>query len=99
MPDTPPDPNQILIATNSQQFAYNFTIKWDDGQTDENVKDNIIHTYDIAGTYTVEITGKFPQTVFGSGFNSNSRKLLSIEQWGDINWKSIKMPLVDALIS
>ena len=72
--------NGITITTNPD-FAteYDYHVDWGDGTTDENLTDNYTHTYDAAGTYTVTISGSFPQPYFGGC----SRKLLSVEQWGD----------------
>jgi len=80
------DDNQITITTNSS-YAYDYSIHWGDGQSDDNVAGDITHTYSTSGTYTVTISGDFPQTYF-IGTNSDAKKLLSIEQWGDIKWQS-----------
>jgi len=78
--------NQIQIKTSGG--GYNYTVDWGDGQTDSNVAGDITHTYAIAGTYTVSITGDFPQIIFGTG--TDAQKLLSIEQWGNIQWRSMQ---------
>ena len=36
------------------------------------------------GTYTVEIDNQFPRIYFAGG--NDKAKLLSVDQWGDINW-------------
>jgi len=79
------DDNQIQIKTSSE--GYNYTVDWGDGQTDSNVAGDITHTYATTGTYTVSITGDFPQIIFGE--NTDAEKLLSIEQWGSIQWQSM----------
>ena len=76
---------RILIKTFGS--GYNYTIDWGDGQTDSNVTGDIIHLYSAIGTYTVSITGDFPRIIFGR--NTDANKLLSIEQWGDIQWQSM----------
>ncbi len=64
--------------------GYDYQIDWGDGSSDENVNDNITHTYTIPGTYTVSISGDFPQIYF-----LQKQKLLSVEQWGTIQWRSM----------
>jgi len=88
-------PNQIKIGTNPDLF-YNYTISWGDGRINEGVPDDIIHTYTTAGTYTIEIRGAFPQPFFGNlvniatpPSNYDASKLISIEQWGGIEWKTM----------
>ncbi len=88
-------PNQIKIGRNPQ-LNYNYTISWGDGKINENVTKDIIHLYDVPGTYTIEIRGTFPQPFFGNASDLatplsdyDASKLVSIEQWGDIEWKSM----------
>lgn len=92
---------QIKIGTRPFHYSYNYTVDWGDGSKDENVTGSIIHTYDTVGIYTVKISGVFPRlwskdefVLVGSddyelveAYDSN--KILSVEQWGDIAWKSM----------
>ncbi|VAW56208.1 Chitinase [hydrothermal vent metagenome] len=93
-------PNQVKIGFNpNPQLSYNYNISWGDGTTNEGVQRNIVHTYEVAGTYTIEIRGDFPQPFFGNGSidpsdpsanaNYDASKLISIERWGGIKWKSM----------
>ncbi len=90
------DDDQIVITTNRSFNNYNYNVDWGDGSTSENRTGNSIHTYAAPGIYTVAITGRFPQTYFAleadginfEGYDNN--KLLSVEQWGDVNWQSMK---------
>ena len=88
--------NQISIPTNSETYTYNYFVDWGDGTSDTNVSGDANHTYASAGTYTVKVFGEFPQIYFHQGYtgndndlNSDKRKLLSIEQWGNIQWHSM----------
>jgi len=89
------DDNQIMIGTLGT--GYDYGVDWGDGNVDENVTGDIVHTYDAAGTYTVSISGDFPHLYFaeqvpqkgGTQFYSDHRKLRSVEQWGDIQWRSM----------
>lgn len=63
--------------------TYNFTVSWGDNTTSIITAYNqaeVTHTYPIAGTYTVEITG----TCYGFRFNNggDKLKLLNISSWG-----------------
>jgi len=80
------DDNQITIPTYGD--GYNYNVDWGDGTTDTGLTGNHTHTYASAGTYTVEITGDFPQIRFIGG--TDKEKILSIEQWGNISWRTMK---------
>ncbi len=77
--------NQITIPTNG--VGYNYTVDWGDGTSDSEVTGSITHTYDQPGTYSVSISGDFPRIYFN--FGGDNFKLLTIEQWGDIQWDSM----------
>ncbi|MBC8754430.1 BspA family leucine-rich repeat surface protein [Kordia sp. YSTF-M3] len=81
------DNNSIKIPRNSL-YNYNYNINWGDGTTNLNVTGNITHAYTTSGTYTVTITGDFPQIYFGN--TGDPEKLLSVDQWGNQVWKSMR---------
>jgi hypothetical protein len=66
---------------------YSFTVNWGDGSEESfSGGTHPEHVYAEPGIYTVSITGAFPAIrCIGS---SDGRKLLSVEQWGDIAWLS-----------
>ena len=90
--------NQINIKRNS---INSFNIDWGDGKKDLNVSSqDILHTYDDVGTYTVKIWGDFSSMYFetsgylgatGESYQplNDNFKLLSIKQWGKIEWNSM----------
>ncbi|BCE01755.1 BspA family leucine-rich repeat surface protein [Marinicellulosiphila megalodicopiae] len=82
--------SQITLEVNSE-FSYDFTVDWGDGQTDSNVTSEITHTYSQVGEYQVIISGTYPQIYFASSRSteSDSRKLLSVEHWGNNVWLSM----------
>ena len=91
------DDNQITIHTASG-MTYNYRVEWGDGSFDENVTGEITHTYASAGEYTVSITGTFPQPFFKATFDAtqtDSQKLLSVEQWGNRTWRSMRQAFFD----
>ncbi len=90
--------NELEIYTLENE-VYDYVIEWGDGNRDVNVTGNITHTYSQPGTYQVEISGVFPAIIngdFASQEGSNiviqrdGRKLLTIEQWGDIEWSTMQ---------
>ncbi|MCJ8311332.1 MAG: BspA family leucine-rich repeat surface protein, partial [Pseudomonadales bacterium] len=82
--------NQIRLEINSD-FTYDFNVDWGDGQNNSNVTSEITHTYSQAGEYQVIISGTYPQIYFASdsALNSDSRKLLSVDHWGNNHWLSM----------
>ena len=79
--------DQLIIST-SPDFSYNYSVDWGDGLIDNKVAGDITHTYASAGTYTVSITGDFPQTYFDESHDNS--KLVSVEQWGNRQWRSME---------
>ena len=85
--------DSITIPTKggSDVTDYNFWIDWGDGTEPENAMGddpNPPHTYDTAGTFTVQITGTFPHFYLNNAVAIKA-KLLSVEQWGNIAWESM----------
>ncbi|UXP33376.1 BspA family leucine-rich repeat surface protein [Reichenbachiella agarivorans] len=81
--------NFIKVPINSG-FNYSYIVDWGDGSTDNTLYTNTkapIHEYALAGTYTVSIYGQFP-VFYGPGITDRT-KLLSIDQWGDIEWETM----------
>jgi surface protein len=89
--------NKITYIEKDADTGYNYSVDWGDGKIENNLTKDATHTYSSAGTYTVSIYGKFPHIEFGKNsdgdvntIESDARKLLSIEQWGDIKWSSME---------
>ena len=84
------DSDSISIKLNLD-YNYNFDIDWGDGQIDKGVTSDITHKYSNSGTYTVKITGDFPNFYLGGWGNTDydHDKLISVKQWGTQAWKSM----------
>lgn len=67
----------------------NYDIDWEnDGVFDDfGVTGAIIHDYGVEGTFTVAIRGNLSRIAFYSC--GDSKKLLSVEQWGNNEWESM----------
>ncbi|TVP99390.1 MAG: BspA family leucine-rich repeat surface protein [Balneolaceae bacterium] len=93
--DNPGDSENNQITLTLLGDGYDFTVNWGDGNSDDFVINpgNLIpqvitYTYIAPGTYTVEITGDFPRIYFDNGLDTE--KILSVEQWGDIEWSTME---------
>ena len=74
----------ISIPINREE-RFDFTVDWGDGSINENVNKNIDHAYKKNGVHVVRITGLFPSINFYDKDN-----LISVRQWGDNKWSSMK---------
>ncbi|WP_051336140.1 BspA family leucine-rich repeat surface protein [Aquimarina latercula] len=79
--------DQFEVETNND-FTYNINIDWGDGEYDNNVTSDIIHTYDVPGIYNVAIIGEFPNPYFG--VFGDGEKVLSIDRWGTFEYLSME---------
>lgn len=77
--------NQIAIPTIG--FGYQYTVDWGDGDVETGLTSDAIHSYKTPGVYKISITGKFPAIYFNNA--GDREKILSVDQWGGINWKSM----------
>ena len=86
-----------LFSSSDTQFeipttggGYNYNVDCDSDGTNEAtaVNGNYICNYNTAGDYTISITGDFPQIY--SDFSNDCEKLLSVNQWGNGVWRSMK---------
>jgi len=86
--------NQIIIPTAGD--GYNYSVDWGDGTSSKQLTLDAKHTYKNAGTYKIKILGAFPRIYFGQNvdynletYENDSRKILSIDQWGANRWESM----------
>ncbi len=66
----------------------NYTVYWGDGSVTMHIGD-AIHTYTSAGNHTISITGGFT-LINLAGDMDNAAKIISIDQWGDVQWESMQ---------
>ncbi|MGO3810456.1 BspA family leucine-rich repeat surface protein [Mesonia sp.] len=77
------------ITIPTEGTGYDYTIDFGDGSILNNQTGDTSHTYASPGTYTVSITGDFPRIYFTGSTAFMTRKIKSVEQWGDIQWQSM----------
>ncbi|MEP0262670.1 BspA family leucine-rich repeat surface protein [Dokdonia sp.] len=86
----------ITIPVTSN-YVYDYAVIWGDGTSQTGITGDATHSYATSGTYTVKILGTFPAIHLGvSGGRDNAEKLLTIEQWGAIQWLSMDSAFEDA---
>lgn len=83
---------QFKIRTNSEKYSYNYNVSTNDevvNATSElkNVSGDLLLEYKNPGVHTVKISGRLPHMHYKLG--GHSRKIISIENWGDIRWKNM----------
>ena len=90
----------IVISTEggSDVTNFDFQIDWGDGTIQDITGDdpNPNHKYASADTFIVAITGTFPHLNLLHAPSHNNEKLLSIEQWGNIEWENMAHAFYDA---
>ena len=62
-------------------------INWGDGNTTTGVSGTASHTYAAAGHHTVSVSGLTGISLSG---HADAPKLVSIDQWGDVSWTSMR---------
>jgi DNA-binding beta-propeller fold protein YncE len=92
--------DEIVIPTDPGS-SYYYDLYWEDvndsarKDTIHNVKGNLTIDFDTPGTYRIEIAGTFPRILFldpNAPMESQTidpLKIISIEQWGGIQWTSM----------
>jgi surface protein len=76
--------NQIQLPL-VDSLPYYFNIDWGDGSTDTITswdQPETLHTYTTPGIYTLTISGYVPDWSFGASLVPDYEKILSITQWG-----------------
>ena len=80
-------PNEPVTIPTGGAGAY--TVDWGDGTTSANVTGSQTHQYASPGDHTIRISGDFSRIHLG-GDPDNAAKLVSIDQWGDIRWTTMR---------
>nr|WP_297788163.1 BspA family leucine-rich repeat surface protein [uncultured Allomuricauda sp.] len=83
------DGDSITIGTNAN-YEYDYTVDWGDGTVEELSIQNPTHQYEIAGTYNVAVQGQFPAIVMGDSDVKSREALISLNQWGNIEWRTME---------
>jgi surface protein len=75
----------IYFPFQGSSYGYTYNVDWGDGNNDWN---HSSHSYATPGTYTVSVTGTFPNFSFSP--SGNADKIRSVEQWGTNVWTSMR---------
>jgi len=81
--------NNTFILPTDNVSVYDYYIDWGKGGV-EHITANTsqTHVYTSSGTYQIKIIGTFPRIYFNN--TGDKRKLMSIDNWGDIEWGSFE---------
>ncbi len=81
--------NSCVTIPTASGSTYDYDIDWEnDGIFDDlNVSGDVTHDYGSVGTYQIAIRGDFPRILFND--EGDKEKILTIDQWGDIEWQSM----------
>ena len=80
--------NQTITIPTNDALTYAYTVNWGDGNSDTTTyTGDASHRYTLQTTYTVSITGVFPQIYFNGGGDRTS--IRSIRRWGPQVWQSM----------
>ena len=66
-----------------------YHVDWGDNTTSTGVTGDSTHTYAEAGNHTVSISGGF-ERIHLDYLQPNAGRLVSIDQWGDVSWTSMR---------
>jgi len=83
-------PNEKIIIPIHPSLDYNYNIDWEnDGVIDDSLVTKAgEHTFSTAGLHQIAITGDFPSIYINDA--SEKEKIVSIDQWGDIQWETME---------
>ncbi|MCV6630480.1 MAG: BspA family leucine-rich repeat surface protein [Flavobacteriaceae bacterium] len=83
-------PQYSLYFAAKDKSEYDVVIDWGDGTLEKNAFQDtetasyLVHTYANRQTYKIKIYGKFPSMA------TDTKLIVGIEQWGDIEWESME---------
>ncbi len=84
--------NEMITLPLRTGFNYNMTVDWGDGSPvaliDSFGDADKSHTYALAGTYTVTLTGTAEAWYFNNGLDKD--KIMTVPELGDMNWVSFE---------
>ncbi|MCC5907320.1 MAG: DUF285 domain-containing protein [Balneolaceae bacterium] len=95
------NPDQVTIPVDPNE-TYLYDIYWED-VSDETINNTLAEqtgettiTFPAPGTYRLEITGTFPRILFTLANIEEAQKILSVQQWGAIEWTSMQLAFYGA---
>ena len=86
--------NKTFMIITIPGETYNYAVICQNGGDIKQAEGDFNCTYATEGNYTISISGIFPG--FDYNGSSEARKFVSIDQWGDIVWKSMASAFIGA---
>jgi surface protein len=82
--------NDTFVLPLPSAGTYDYYVDWGDSTGEEHsvLNTSLTHIYSSPGTYQISIRGTFPRIYFNA--TGDRMKLISIDQWGDIEWSSFE---------
>ncbi len=81
---------KFLISTNGDGYDYTLDCE-DDGTLDYGSLDGDFNcTYSTPGVYQIRIYGDFPEIAFNYYEHKDAKKLISLDEWGDHSFRTLK---------
>ncbi|MBP6859635.1 MAG: DUF285 domain-containing protein [Candidatus Magasanikbacteria bacterium] len=95
--DNPGSSSSTAFTIPTNGAGYNYNVDCDNDTIDEFSAQTTAVTcvYPVAGTYTIVISGTFPQIFFN--YAGDVEKLLSVDQWGTNVWTSMAFAFAGAV--
>jgi flagellin-like protein len=91
--------DQFEVSTGSGTFDYN--VSWEEvggsnSGEQTGVNGDTTLNFPSSGVYELSITGDIPHIQYDTVFDADAPKIISIEQWGTIEWESMNGMFVSA---
>ena len=71
-------------------FTYDYTVDWGDGEISSNQTGDVTHSYTQAGSYEVTVTGEYPAFSFCDDNSGCSSFKVDLLKWGTNQWLSME---------
>ena len=87
-------PGELIAIPTGGNTPNVYTIDWGDGTISANVTGDQAHEYAEPGDYQISMSGDFIRIYLSD--MPNAKKLLSIDQWGAMQWRSMNAAFMGA---
>ncbi len=81
------DDLEITVYGYGENEGFHWNVNFGDGTVLNNVTGDVMHQYNSPGIYTVSISGDYRDLMI---YHQDHEQLLSVEQWGNIQWEQLQ---------